>query len=105
MDVAIEPGIEIDPREPAVFRGIADQQAKGFYGKEIALELKQGKTSYRWVIPKVAFLYHPPEVNGEERIIITLGHVGFFRYFNVSFDNQRARVEIRPNGLFQNRPT
>jgi hypothetical protein len=104
MDVAAALGVEIDPQEPARFLGIAGQQAKGFYGKDVGFELRQGKKSYRWVVPKVAFLYYPPDANGEERITITLGHVGFFRYFNVTFDNQRARVKIRPNGLFRHRP-
>jgi hypothetical protein len=50
-------------------------------------------------------LYQPPEANGDETITLTLGHIGFLRYFKVAFDNQRARVEIRPNGLFPQRRT
>jgi hypothetical protein len=50
-------------------------------------------------------LYLPPEANGEETITLTLGHVGVLRYFTVTFDHQRARVEIRPNGLFPQRRT
>jgi len=101
MDLAHSLGVELSPHKPARFRGIAGQQARGFYGKDVGFELKQGKTSYRWVVPKVAFLYDPRELNSEDTIIITLGQVGFFRFFTVTIDNQRARVEIRPNGLFR----
>ena len=103
IDVAHELGIVIDPREPAWFEGVSGRQAKGFYGKDVGFELKQGKTSYRWVLPKVAFLYLPLDATDEEKIIITLGQVGFFRFFNVTFDSQRARSSIWPNGLFPQR--
>jgi hypothetical protein len=105
MNVAALLGLELDPREPARFLGTGGQQAKGFYGKDVGFEFRQGKKSYRWVIPKVACLYDPPEAIGEETITLTLGQIGFLRYFNVTFDNQRARVEIRPNGLFPQRQT
>jgi hypothetical protein len=42
-----------------------------------------------------------PESDDEESIVMTLVHIGFFRYFHVAFDDQRARVDIRPNGLFR----
>ncbi len=105
MNVAAHLGIELDPRELARFKGTGGQQAKGFYGKDVGFEFRQGKKSYRWVVPKVAFLYPPLAANGEETITITLGQIGCLRYFTVTFDNQRARVEIRPNGLFPQRRT
>jgi hypothetical protein len=104
MEVASNLGIEIDPQQPARFQGLGGQQAKGFYGEDVCLELRQGQKSYRWLIAKIAFLYDPPDANEEEKITITLGHVGFFRYFNVAFDHQRSRVKIRPNGLFRHHP-
>jgi hypothetical protein len=94
-------GIEIDPLEPAHFFGIAGQQVKGFYGKDVGFELRQKKRFYRWIVPKVAFLYDSPDLPHEEGINITLGHVGFFRFFNIELDYQRGRVSIRPNGLFR----
>jgi Aspartyl protease len=101
MEMARRLRIEIDPSEPARFRGIAGQQARGFYGKEVSFELKQGKRSYRWMVPRVAFLYDSPGSSDDERALITLGHVGFFRFFHVGLDYQRGRVSIRPNGLFR----
>ena len=101
MELATHLGIEIDTSEPARFVGVAGQQAKGFYGKDVGFELRQNNRSYRWIIPKVAFLYDFPESPDEERITITLGHVGFFRFFNADFDYQRSCVSIRPNGLFR----
>jgi hypothetical protein len=101
MHLAASLGVEINPREPAHFLGVGGQQSKGFYGKGVVLELRQGKKSYRWALPKVAFVYDMPEADDEENITITLGQVGFFRYFNVAFDNQRSRIEVRPNGLFR----
>jgi hypothetical protein len=103
IEVAHELGISIDPHEPARFRGVSGHQAKGFYGSDFGFELRQGKKSYRWIVAKVACLYDPPDATDEEKITITFGQVGFFRFFNVTFDNQRARVTIRPNGLFHNR--
>jgi hypothetical protein len=101
MEIATRLQIEIDPTEPARFRGVARQQAKGFYGKDVTFELRQGKTSYRWIVPKVAFMYDPPGSADDDRILVTLGHVGFFRFFNITLDYQRGRVTIHPNGLFR----
>jgi hypothetical protein len=101
MSLAVPLRVVINPREPAHFLGVGGQQAKGFYGTGVVLELRQGKRSYRWAVPKVAFVYDVPGADDEGSITITLGHVGFFRYFNVTFDSQRSRVEIRPNGLFR----
>ena len=103
IEVAHEIGIAIDPQEPARFRGVSGHQAKGFYGSELGFELKQGKKSFRWVVPKVACLYDPPDATDEDQITITLGQVGFFRFFNVTFDSQRAWVTIHPNGLHPQR--
>lgn len=100
MEIATDLGIAIDPREPARFEGLGGQ-AKGFYGRDVRFELKQGKRSFAWQVARVAFLYDPPDADDEEKVTITLGHVGFFRYFTTTFDNQRSRVEVRPNGLFR----
>ena len=104
MEIALDLGIEINPREPASFRGISGHQAKGFCGQDVGFELRQAKKSYRWSVAKVACLYDPPDASDEDLITITLGQVGFFRFFHVTFDSQRARVKIRPNGLFRHRP-
>ena len=69
MEIATRLRIEIDPTEPARFRGVARQQAKGFYGKDVTFELGQGKTSYRWIVPKVAFMYDPPGSADDDRIL------------------------------------
>jgi hypothetical protein len=101
MELAKPLGISIDTAEPARFLGIAGQQAKGFYGRDVGFELRQNKRSYRWIVRRIAFLYDYAEAPDEERITITLGNVGFFRFFNTDFDYQRGRVSIRPNGLFR----
>lgn len=101
MHMARSLGVEINPREPAHFLGVGGQQSRGFYGTGLVPEFRQGKKSYRWSVPKVAFVYEMPDSDDEESIIMTLGHVGFFRYFHVAFDDQRARVDIRPNGPFR----
>ena len=51
----------------------------------------------------MAFLLDPTGVELRDRISVSLGHTGFFRYFHTSFDFQRGRVKIRPNGLFVGR--
>ncbi len=104
MEIAKELGIEIDHREPARFRGLSGHQAKGFYGKDLGFELRQGKRSHRWVVPRVAFLYEPFDTPEYDKITVTLGNVGFFRFFNVTFDYQRGHVRINPNGLFRHQP-
>jgi hypothetical protein len=45
MSLAVPLGVEINPREPAHFLGVGGQQAKGFYGTGVVLELRQGKRS------------------------------------------------------------
>lgn len=104
MDMANKLGIEIDAREPAGLRVLSGHQAKGFYGKDVGFELRQGKRSHRWVVPSLACLYEALDATDEDKITITLGHVGFFRFFHVTFDCQRGRVRINPNGLFHHQP-
>ena len=57
----------------------------------------------RVLVATVAFLLDPTGVESRDRISVSLGHTGFFRYFHTSFDFQRGRVKIRPNGLFVGR--
>jgi hypothetical protein len=101
MDLAPSLGIKISSSEPARFRGVGGEQAKGFFGENVGFELRQQKKSYRWIVPKVAFLYPPPGSLDETELTVILGNVGFFRFFNTDFDYQRGRVSIRPNGLFR----
>jgi hypothetical protein len=101
MALATRLGIKINSAEPARFRGVGGEQAKGFYGENVDFELWQQKRSFRWIVPKVAFLYEPDESSEEQEVTIVLGHVGFFRFFNADFDYQRGRVSVRPNGHFR----
>ncbi len=104
MEMAARLRIEIDPSQPARFRGVSGHLAKGFYGKDVAFELRHRKQAYRWMVSRVAFLYDPPGSSDDDKITITLGHVGFFRFFNIALDYQRGHVTIRPNGLFRHHP-
>ena len=99
--VAESLGIDLDRAHPILFRGVGGH-AVGHYG-EVTLELRQSPKSYVWAA-HVAFLPDPEETADEDRVTITLGHTGFFRFFHVGFDYQRGRVRIRPNGLFSGLP-
>jgi hypothetical protein len=103
MELGQDLGIVVDPQHPASFKGVGGQ-AHGFYGKDPHFELRLGKRSYAWTVPWIALLYDPIDATDDERITITLGQIGFFRYFTVTFDNQRFRVEVRPNGLYCHTP-
>ena len=91
-------GVTVDLKHPIWFRGVGGL-ARGHYG-DVVPELRQSPRSWIWSA-KVAFL---PEAEGErhERVRgeVILGHAGFFRHFHASFDFQRGRARLRPNGLF-----
>jgi Aspartyl protease len=93
-------GITLDRSLLVKFRGIGGE-TNGFYGR-VTLELRQSPKSYVWTA-QVAFT--PDQLNDspENKAIVSLGHSGFFRYFNTHFDFERGRVNIRPNRLFAGR--
>jgi hypothetical protein len=102
MAVAERLGVELDRDHPVLFRGVGGE-AVGYFG-DVILELRQSPRSWCWAA-RVAFLPGPMDDSAEDRIMIALGHTGFFRYFHVGFDYQRGRVRIRPNGLFVGLPS
>ena len=93
-------GVPLDRRQPLVFRGVRSATF-GYFG-EVTLELRQSPLSYIWSA-NVAFLPDPIDPTPEEQSRMVLGHTGFFRYFNPTFDFQRHRVKLKPNPLFPGR--
>jgi hypothetical protein len=100
LSVAKRLGVVVDEDHPVLFHGVGGYTV-GYYG-ELVLELRQSPKSWVWGA-RVAFLPDSKESEVEGRITLTLGHAGFFRHFHVGFDYQRARVRIRPDGLFVGR--
>jgi len=90
-------GVTVDRSDPILFRGLGGI-ARGYYG-EVVLELRQSPRSWVWSA-KVAFVPDEKEDAPEDRMRVILGHAGFFRHFHASFDFQRGRARVRPNGLF-----
>jgi hypothetical protein len=93
-------GVTLDHEHPILFRGVGGM-AVGYFG-DVTMELRQSPRSYVWTAT-VSFLPDPANVTPRDRVTISLGHTGFFRYFNADFDFQRGRVKIHPNGLFVGR--
>jgi hypothetical protein len=90
-------GVDLDRENPVLFRGVGGETV-GYFGK-VTMELRQSPKSYVWTAT-VSFLLDPPGSMQQDRISISLGHTGFFRYFHAAFDFQRGRVKLRPNRLF-----
>jgi hypothetical protein len=98
LSLADRIGAKLDRAHPVSFHGVGGL-AMGYYG-DVILELRRSRRSYRWAAC-VAFLPEPQGLSPEEGVFVTLGHAGFFRYFHASFDYQRGRVKVWPNGLYQ----
>jgi len=90
-------GVTLDRSQPVLFRGVGGPTV-GYYG-EVTMELRQSPKSYVWAA-RVAFMADRDGSVLDGPKDVYLGQAGFFRHFHASFDFQRGRVKIRPNGLF-----
>ena len=100
LSEALRLGVRLDRDQTIPFRGVGGPTV-GYYG-EVTMELRQSPKSYVWAA-RVAFLADRGGSVIDEPSNVYLGQAGFFRHFHASFDFQRSRVKIRPNGLFVGR--